>query len=218
MQYFYNYDKITREYTGSGVAEINPVATKREGKEVYYAPAYATLKKPPTVNKYKIPVYINDAWIVKDDYRGAYICDDMLNIQIVSSIGELPEGFFVITEEEAQKIKEDYFFYIVEDGELVKNPNYEQDKKNEHIKHLAHYGMTKYDFYKHICQPNNISYAQLLQIVNTSEDIKVAWELCGHIFRGDRIFCEAIKEHLPEVNEETLDFVFETYGKYIEEM
>lgn len=215
MQYYYNYDKRTKEYTGSGVANINPVATKREGKEVYYAPAYATLKKPPTVNKYKVPVYINDAWVVKDDYRGAYICDENLNIQIVTTIGELPEGFIVISEEEAQQIKNDALWYVIEDGELIKNPNYDEQKEAQRKERLAHYGMTKYDFYKYVCQPNDISYPQLLQIISSSEEMRVAWDLCVHVFRGDEILCRYIKEYLPDITDEILDELFEGFGKYI---
>ena len=217
MQYYYNYDRKTREYTGSGVANINPVATKREGKEVYYAPAYATLKKPPTVNKYKVPVFQNGNWVVKDDYRGAYICNENLNIQIVTTIGELPEGYFVITEGEAEQIKNDFLWYVVEGGELIKNPNYDELKELERKNYLSHFGMTKYDFYKYICRPNNISYSDLLQIISTHEEMRIAWDLCGHVFRGDEVLCRYIKDYLPSMTDDVLDELFESYGKYIEE-
>lgn len=217
MQYYYSYDEHTFEYIDKGEADIDPVATKREGKPVYLAPAYATLKKPPSLTKYKVAVFQNDTWVIKDDYRGAYICDELLNLLVVQEIGSLPEGYILITEEEAHIIEKDPLWYIVEDGELVKNPNYEEQKEQQRKEHLAMFAMTKYDFYKCICTPNGISYAQLMAMVNSNEEIAAAWNLCGHVYRGDATLCTYIQQFLPEMTEEVLDNIFEQHGKIINE-
>ena len=215
--YIYNFDKITHEYTTSAEASIDPQATKREGKDVYLIPAYSTLKKPPKTNKYKVAVYENNTWVIKDDYRGAYICDELLNIQVVQEIGALPDGFIVITEGEAQQIVNDPLWYIVQDGELIKNPNYEEDKAKQRKEYISHLAMTKYDFFKYVCQPNNITYQQLIVMVNSNEQIATAWNLCGHVYRGDDTLCTYIEQFLPTLTSDVLDLIFEQHGKVINE-
>lgn len=42
----YHYDRNTGEYTGAGAAPIDPMATKRERKEIYLIPACATTVEP----------------------------------------------------------------------------------------------------------------------------------------------------------------------------
>lgn len=217
MQYYYSYDKLTFEYNGKGDAIIDPQASKREGKTVYSAPAYATLKKPPTLGKYQVAIYQSDKWVVKDDYRGSYICDELLNVQVVQDIGELPDGFILITEQEAETIKNDPYWYIVQDGELVKNPNYDEDVEKARKERIAKLGMTKYDFYKYVCLPNDITYTMLMQMVMTNEEIAAAWNLCGHVFRGDETLCKYITDFLPSMTDEVLDAIFEQYGKEINE-
>lgn len=217
MQYYYSYDKNTNEYIGQGVADLNPEASKREGKEVYFAPAYATLKKPPSVKENQIPIFEVNKWVIKADYRGCYICDELLNILIVQNIGDLPENYIIITEEQALQIKNDPLWYVVQNGELIKNPNYDKQKEEQRREYLSHLAMTKYDFYKFVCQPNNISYNQLVTLVNSNDEIATAWNLCGHVYRGDDTLCTYIKQFLPTVTSDVLDEIFEQHGKIINE-
>lgn len=215
--YYYSYSDTTGEYIGKGLADIDPEATKKAGVDIYWAPANATLNAPPELEGYKIAVYENNKWVVKDDYRGCYICDELLNIQVVQEIGSLPAGFIVITEAEAQKIKDDPLWYIVDDGELIKNPDYEEQKEQQYREYLSRLAMTKYDFFKFVCQPNNISYAMLNQMVQTNDEIAAAWNLCGHVYRGDETLCTYISQFLPEMTSEVLDEIFVEHGKIINE-
>lgn len=109
----------------------------------------------------------------------------------------------------------DMDYYIYKDGEIIKNPNYEQQKEQEHRAYLSKLAMTKYDFYKYVCLPNEITYTQLLQMVNSSEDVAAAWNLCGHVFRGDETLCDKITTFLPAMTSDVLDAIFEQYGKVI---
>lgn len=215
----YNYDKITFQFTNESEANLDIVATRRTGEEVYLLPAYATFKKPPSVGEHKISIFDTqkDKWLVKDDYRGCYICDEQMNVQVVQEIGDLPEGFIVITEGQAEQIIQDHLWYIVQDGELIKNPNYEEDKAKERKEYISHLAMTKYDFYKYVCKPNDITYPQLVAMVNSNEEVAAAWNLCGHVYRGDEILCEYIEQFMPTLTEDVLDEIFENYGKVINE-
>lgn len=213
--YFYSYDSVTGEYIGKGLADINPVATQRTGHNVYYAPAFATLYAPPELQEHKVAIFENGKWIVKDDYRGCYVCDEGLNVQIIQNIGPLPNGTILITDKQAQKIADDYFWYVVKDGKLVKNPNYEEQKEQQRRNYLSRLAMTKYDFYKFVCQPNNITYSMLNQMVQTNDEIAAAWNLCVHVYRGDETLCKYIKDFLPDITEEILDTLFEEHGKVV---
>lgn len=215
----YDYNPRTFEYVCELEASINPVATKQEGKEVYFLPAHATFKQPPTVSEHKVVIFDveNDKWLVKDDYRNCYICDTLMNVLIVTEIGALPEGYIIITEGQAKQIIQDKLWYIVQDGELIKNPNYEQDKKRERKERIAKLAMTKYDFFKYVCQPYNIDYQTLLAVVNSNDEIAVAWNLCGHVFRGDATLTSNISKFIPEITEDILDDIYENHGKAINE-
>lgn len=213
----YSYDKNTLEYINEAEASLDIKATEREGKDVWLVPAYATLKKPPKTTKNKAAVFENDTWIVKDDFRGKYACDELLNIIYVQKIGSLPEGFIIITQKQAEKIEQDQFYYIVQDGELIVNPNYEEDKEKARKERIAKLGMTKYDFFKYVCQPYDIDYQTLISVVNSSDEIAAAWNLCGHVFRGDTTLTDNITKYIPTITEEALDDIYEEHGKEINE-
>jgi hypothetical protein len=213
----YSYDKDTLEYTNESEASLDIKATEREGKDVWLVPAYATLKKPPTVGEHKSVIFEDDTWKIKDDYRGCYICNEALNVLFVQQIGALPEGFIVITQQQAEKIAQDQFYYIVQDGELVVNPNYEKDKEKARKERIAKLGMTKYDFFKYVCQPYDIDYQTLITVVNSNDEIAAAWNLCGHVFRGDTTLTDNITKYIPTMTEDALDAIYEEHGKEINE-
>ena len=56
-----------------------------------------------------------------------------------------------------------------------------------------------------------------MQMVMTNEEIAAAWNLCGHVFRGDETLCKYITDFLPSMTDEVLDAIFEQYGKEINE-
>lgn len=123
----YNYDEFTKEYTGYCEADLDPAESKAQGKDVYLIPAYATDVKPPKAKTNEVVIYDN-GWKIEADFRGQYIVNEDMKPQLVTEIGELPEGYIVITETQAKKIEQDTLYYIISDGHLIKNPNYEADK------------------------------------------------------------------------------------------
>lgn len=123
----YNYDEKTKEYIGESEAPINPVATQREGHDVYMLPACSTELKPPKTKKNETVIF-NDGWCIVPDYRGMYMVNSDMQPQPVTTYGALPEGYAPATEAQAEKIREDNLFYIVQNGVLIENPNYEEQK------------------------------------------------------------------------------------------
>lgn len=124
----YNYDEITKVYTGESEAALDPEETKKQGKEVYLIPDFSTTNKPPKAKKNEIVIY-NNGWEIVPDYRGSYMVDNNMQPEEITEFGELPEGFVVITEAQALKIKEDSLFYVISDGKLIENPDYEEQKQ-----------------------------------------------------------------------------------------
>lgn len=124
---FYNYDSKTKEYIGSEEAYLDPEETKVQGHEVYCLPANATFTKPPKTKEHQVAIY-NDGWSKVSDYRNEYIVNSDMNPIIQKELGDLPEGYICITAEEAEKIQEDPLYYVISDGELIINPNYEQEQ------------------------------------------------------------------------------------------
>lgn len=123
----YNYDSITKEYTGYCEASLDPEETRIQGKEAYLIPANATDKKPPKTKTNETVIY-NDGWQITADYRGKYIVNDDMKPYQYDKIGDLPEGYIPITDNQAEKIKEDELYYVILNGKLIKNPNYDEQK------------------------------------------------------------------------------------------
>lgn len=127
----YLYNEITKEYIETIEAYIDPEETKIAGKEVYMYPANSTDLEPPLVGDNEIVLFENDNWVIKPDYRGLYQCNEDFIITEIDKFGELEDGYIVITKEQADKIAEDNLYYVILDGELVENPNYEEEQAKE---------------------------------------------------------------------------------------
>lgn len=129
-KYYYSYNPDTFEYTETHEAYLDPEETKVQGKNIYSLPAWATFEKPPKAKKNEVAIFDsnNTEWIIEPDYRGMYQVNEEMQPEPINSIGELPEGYIAITESQAAKIEEDPLFYIIQDGELIVNPDYAADK------------------------------------------------------------------------------------------
>ena len=205
----YNYDFLTKEYTGSEEASLDPEETKRQGKNVYLVPANATLKKPPTIQEHQTVLFENDKWKIYEDWRGYYIVNENMEPVQITELGAIPEGYAIITPEQIDLLNEyGHLYFIIVDGKLVVNPNYEEDKRKEEEQGWQLWHMTKYDFYKYVLQPNQITYTVLMQIVNSNEDIAAAWNLCAYVYLGDSMLTEVVKQYIPSMTDEALKEIF----------
>lgn len=117
----YNYDFQTKEYLGSSEADKDPRASRREGKFVPLIPQYATLVEPLEEKEEEASVFDEDTntWHYEKDYRSKYYqVDSNFNVLPITSLGEIPEGYYKVTIEMGNDIKENPDNYIIEDGSI----------------------------------------------------------------------------------------------------
>ena len=88
---FYIYDEKTKEYTGTQNAFIDPLETKKQGKNVYLVPANATDKKPLEVKENQAVIFNGSEWEIVADYRNKtyYIGTEQHEMK---ELGDLPKG------------------------------------------------------------------------------------------------------------------------------
>lgn len=129
----YKYSEDTKEYLESCEAELDAGEWQINHKKVYVVPANATKTKPPKVASNEVALFDteNQVWVKTPDYRGFYAVNEDMHPCLISVIGALPVGYIAITQAEAMKMLEDELYYIIQDGQLVINPNYEEDKRKQ---------------------------------------------------------------------------------------
>lgn len=102
--------------------------------------------------------------------------------------------------------------YKISNSMIVYNENWENEELVAEQKRIAMLHITKYDFFKYICKPNNISYEQLTQLINSNEDLAAAWNLCSYVYRGDQTLNNYIFTNIENLTEETLTQIFEEHA------
>lgn len=204
----YNYDAITKEYTHPENAYIDPEATKRTGTEVYFIPPNTTTIEPVEAPEGYVTVFEDDIWTIKKDYRGRYQIDESMTITIVKYIGDIEEGYVLLTDEQYEQILERPEYYVVQNGRLVVNPRLPEIEAEK----LAKRYMTKWDFIKHILNPLGFTYAMLKEVLSKDINLEEAWECCSYVYRGDETLCANIQKLLPGATPEYLDEAFKAYG------
>ena len=128
---------------------------------------------------------------------------------------EEEEGFELIPhfEETAEKIYVTYAQQEIE-GYWEQKAEAEEAQKQAELERIGKLKMTKYDFYKYIVKPYGLTYAQLEQMVSVNDEVKAAWDLCNHVFRGDTTLNAYIKTVIPTITDEALTEIFIEKGEY----
>lgn len=180
----YNYDPFTNEYTDYCEASLDPAQSKIEGKDVYLIPAYATTVKPPKAKTNEVVIYDN-GWQIKADYRGKYIVNADMKPYIYDKIGNLPEGYIAITENQANKIQEDDLYYVISDGKLIRNPNYDEQKAAREAERVSHLKCTKRVFVLMLEQMGLDYFEQIKPLINTNRQAEIEWDLCVELERAN---------------------------------
>lgn len=184
---------------------LDPEETKKQGKEIYMLPANSTFTAPPKTNNDEIAIFKNGIWRIEKDYRVQYSCNEELNIAIVDYIGSLKDGFILITKDEADKIQNDRLYYIVSDGKLVENPNYEADKKEVEEQRVKQLTVTKRVFALAL-QKLGITYTQLKELIATNEQAQLEWDLCVELERSNPLL-DTMASQL-SITPKQLDYIF----------
>lgn len=207
----YLYDEITKEYIGSQQADSDPAESEAQGKFIPLVPANATLIECPQFNRQvDIAVFENGGWVIKKDYRKLYVVDDNFVVNRIDTIDKPQQGY-IVDKTIADQIMADADWFYIADDKIVKKTQqqYDEDKRRAERQRLDMLSMTKYDFFKYICQPNGMTYQQLMTLINSDDNIAAAWNLCAAVYRGDPILVEQISKRWPELD---LDAIFERYG------
>ena len=71
--------------------------------------------------------------------------------------------------------------------------------------------MTKQDFFNYVCKPYGVTYSQLEAIVAGNDDLRAAWNLCNHVYRGNEQLNNYILTVLPALTAEKLTEIFEEH-------
>ena len=73
---------------------------------------------------------------------------------------------------------------IVSDGELILNPNYDEEEKEKEAERVSHLKCTK-RVLALMLQQLGISYNQLKQLIATNEQAQLEWDLCIELERSN---------------------------------
>lgn len=123
-----------------------------------------------------------------------------------------PDEYYIEIGMQKRQVKQsdiDYEWYLYEKCPMKTKEEKEREEKERKLQ----LNMTKQDFFNYVLKPQGFTYDALMQIINGSEDYKVAWNLCERVYRGDENLVGAIAKFLPKLTEEKLDELFEKYGK-----
>ena len=178
----YNYNHFTHEYLFESDASIDKEASKVAGGDVYYLPADATFTKPPKTLKFEVAVYEN-GWQKEVDFRDCWMVDDEMQPKKQDKIGDLPDGFIYVTDAQAAKIQEDDLFYVIENGKLVENPNYAEQKKAREDARINNLTMTALDFIG-VLQSFGLSLVQINTFLENNLPVKMQLTYCQNVYCG----------------------------------
>lgn len=200
--FLWNVD--TKEYLRTQEAQKNP---KRPTE--YLMPVNSTTEQIPDIKENEVIIWGGQHWKVEPDFRGLKMVNSDMIPQDVTEYGTLPNGYVLITDTQIEllEVKGNNYFIIL-NGELVENPNYEKEQEEKEKIRIAMLNMTKYDFYKYVCKPNGITYVQLMQFVNAEDEIAAAWNLCERVYRGDELLLPAIQKVIPTMTDSELTKIF----------
>ena len=84
----YQYNEITKEFIGRGVAQKNPLPMN--DSDQYLLPANATFKQPPEVSQNEKQIFLDGEWKIIPDHRGTYYHYNTLQNIEITELGVLP--------------------------------------------------------------------------------------------------------------------------------
>lgn len=92
----YKYKADTKEYIGTEAAQLDPLETKKAGKNIYLLPANATFTAPPAEKEGFAMVWNGATWQEVEDHRGTeyWLQGDVYGTPAheMKELGPLPEG------------------------------------------------------------------------------------------------------------------------------
>lgn len=149
----YYYDKNTKEYLATGICDANPEESKLQEKFVPLVPAFATIEPLPVFDKKcEIPIFENNKWIIKKDYRKNYKqVDKDLQVFDIQEIGELSDGYYLVENDLATQILDNSTLFKIENNTVLlkseeefsaqkldeaKNIKYQENEKKRNVEFI----------------------------------------------------------------------------------
>lgn len=128
---------------------------------------------------------------------------------------QVPDPYIILTTDEIDNIvnQTDKVAFVV-DGSVVLKDRAELEAEEARIKEakrIAMLHMTKQDFFNYVCKPYGVTYSQLEAIVAGNDDLRAAWNLCNHVYRGNEQLNNYILTVLPALTAEKLTEIFEEH-------
>lgn len=202
----YNYDANTFEYRGSQNADLDPQETKEQGKNVYLLPANATFIKPPASEPFKARVFKEGSWIYEKDFRkGFYKVDSNLVVTEITELGDIPEGYILVTEVIGDNIKENPNNYVIDDG-IIREKT-EEEKQAEERERISHLKCTKRVFILMLEQMGLDYFEQIEPMIEANRQARLEWNLCVELERSNPLL-DSIGGELG-ITSEQLDKLFQ---------
>ena len=92
----YKYNEQTKEYISTEQAQLDPLESKKQSKNIYLLPANATFTEPPEAQESFARVWNGEAWEQVEDNRGVeyWLPEDKFGAPAreMKELGALPEG------------------------------------------------------------------------------------------------------------------------------
>lgn len=160
----YNYDPITFIYTSSQNADLDPEETKQQGKDIYLIPANATTIKPPTAQTDKARVWKENQWEFVSDYRANYYKVNFdLDVLEINKIGEIEEGYILVTKELGDLIKENPNNYVIDNDDIREKT--EEEKQAEERTRLDALTLTPADVERALYKEKQMDFEDLKALI-----------------------------------------------------
>lgn len=90
----YNYHSTTKEFLRESFAQLDPLESELQNKDIYLIPKYATTEEPPITKVEEVTVFENESWSIEEDHRGKTMFDTTTaESMVIDQIGPMPDGF-----------------------------------------------------------------------------------------------------------------------------
>lgn len=216
MKSVYYYDN-EGYFTVTEPAYLNVEETEKQGKDVYYCPESATLIEPPEIGENEILHFDGVKWNIVKNYKWQYEINENMELKAIDHYGEPDEGYYLITKEEYDKIIQDRDYYILENGKLVENPDYEEIKAKKERQRLNMLNLTKADVLLALYQDKGITPEDIKTMLKDNTPALIKFDYASSYYRGDEVV-NALGLALGYTTEE-MDYLFEnkTFPAKVEE-
>lgn len=125
----YKFNPITKEYEGIQQAQLDPIQTKKQGKNIYLLPINSTFEIPPEKQEGKAIVFENENWLLKADFRGKKAYNNK-GLLIIDYIGDLKDDDKLLTNEQIEGLNNRTLVW--KEGKIVKYEKSKEELKAEY--------------------------------------------------------------------------------------